>query len=160
MKNSKINGSTFTIKKRGFDIDDAICIVSGLLMSVITIIITIRSVKYILLSLPMVIVFVYLLLGILHRCNDKKSFINFSERGVICLDIIKHYDFSYEWREIISVKFSENRGDKSTYFYLKIYTKDSFYFFEMSDYDISIVTLEHNLKIIVPKHLLEFEKKY
>ena len=64
MKISKINGSTFTIKKRGFDIDDVICIVSGLLMSVITIIITIRSVKYILLSLPMVIVFVYILLGV------------------------------------------------------------------------------------------------
>ena len=121
---------------------------------------TINSIKNIVFSLPVVVFFVYLLRGILYRSKDKQSFINFSERGVICLDIIKHYDFSYEWREIISVKFSENRGDKSTYFYLKIYTKDSFYFFEMSDYDISIVTLEHNLKIIVPKHLLEFEKKY
>lgn len=160
MKNSKINGSTFIIKKRGFDIADVIHIVCGLLMSIITIIMTINSIKNIVFSLPVVVFFVYLLRGILYRSKDKQSFINFSERGVICLDIIKHYDFSYEWREIISVKFSENRGDKSTYFYLKIYTKDSFYFFEMSDYDISIVTLEHNLKIIVPKHLLEFEKKY
>lgn len=158
MKNSKINGSAFTIKKRGFDIDDVICIVSGLLMSVITIIITIRSVKYILLSLPMVIVFVYILLGILHRCNDKKSFINFSERGITCLDIIKHYNFSYEWSEIISVKLSEIRSARTTSYHLTICTKDSLFKFQISSFDVSILTLEKQLEKFVPEHLLELKK--
>ena len=156
--NSTTNGSTFTMYKRGFGIDDVIFIVSGLLMSVITIIMTIRSVKYILLSLPIVITFVYILLDILRRCYDRKSFINFSERGITCLDIIKHYNFSYEWREIISVKLSEIRSARTTSYHLTIYTKDSFFKFQISSFDVSILTLEKQLENFVPEHLLEFEK--